>query len=341
VTPAEITAQLATFLRVGLDADRVSIENVRSMAGGAVRETWQLDATVERRDARPQQLRMVLLAFRPDPRRAFSPENEFRLLQTVHAAGVPVPRPILIGDDSLGQAFYLSERVDGETIGRRLVKEPRFALARTRLVRDLAVTLASIHRVTLDGADLGFLPAPSAAETVVEHDLAMLETLYRQMTLEPHPAFELAFRWLDRNRPAPGERTLVHGDYRIGNVIVTEQGLAAVLDWELAHVGDPLEDLGWMCVRSWRFGADHLPVGGIGEREDFYRAYEDASGRTIDRGAVRFWEIYGNLRWGVFTLVQLRAFTDGLSRNVELASIGRRTAETEWELLNLVEGDAF
>src|SRR5262249_20128744 len=118
-------------------------------------------------------------------------------------------------------------------------------------------------------------------------------------------------------------------------------GLRAVLDWELAHIGDPLEDVSWLCVRSWRFGRDDLPVGGVARREEFHRAYEEASGRKVDRTAAHFWEVYGNLRWGVFTLLQLRAFTDGLSSSIELASIGRRTAETEWELLNLLEGDAF
>jgi aminoglycoside phosphotransferase (APT) family kinase protein len=338
----EIVERLTPFLRQRLGADRLRIDGVRSLTGGAVRETWLLEVTSEAPGGPGEARRLVLLAFRPDPRRAFSPENEFKLLEKVHRAGVPVPRPFLVGDESvLGQAFYLSEFVPGETIGRRLVKESRFESARVRLAAELAGALAAIHRVELDSGDLGFLPGPPPNESPIEHELATLEAVYRQMTLEPHPAFEVALRWLARNTPARGERVLVHGDYRIGNVIVDERGLRAVLDWELAHVGDPLEDVGWMCVRSWRFGMDHRPVGGIGEREEFYRAYEDASGRRIDRGAARFWEVYGNLRWGVFTLVQLRAFTDGLSRSVELASIGRRTAETEWELLNLLEGDAY
>jgi aminoglycoside phosphotransferase (APT) family kinase protein len=338
----EIVERLGPFLQQRLRAEHLTIDTVRSLTGGAVRETWLLEVTSEGQGEPRQTRRLVLLAFRPDPRRAFSPENEFKLLGRVYQAGVPVPRPFLLGDEAaLGQAFYLSEFVPGETIGRRLVKEARFEPARVRLATELARALAAVHRVALDASDLGFLPAPPPGGSVVDHELAALETVYRQMTLEPHPAFELALRWLGRNAPASRERVLVHGDYRVGNVIVDESGLRAVLDWELAHVGDPLEDLGWMCVRSWRFGMDHRPVGGIGEREDFYRAYEEASGRSVDRFAARFWEVYGNLRWGVFTLVQLRAFTDGLSRSVELASIGRRTAETEWELLNLLEGDAY
>jgi len=115
-------------------------------------------------------------------------------------------------------------------------------------------------------------------------------------------------------------------------------GLRAVLDWELAHAGDPLEDLGWACVRSWRFGNDALACGGVATRESFVAAYERESGAPVDRHALRFWELFGNLRWGVITLVQLRGFLDGSRGDVELAAIGRRTAETEWEILRLIEG---
>jgi aminoglycoside phosphotransferase (APT) family kinase protein len=128
---------------------------------------------------------------------------------------------------------------------------------------------------------------------------------------------------------------LVHGDFRIGNMLFGEDGLRAVLDWELAHVGDPMEDLGFICVRSCRFGGSK-PVGGIGEREEFFAAYEAAGGGAVDPERVRWWEVFGNLRWGVICLSQARTYLDGVSNSVELASIGRRTAETEWELLSLV-----
>jgi len=121
----------------------------------------------------------------------------------------------------------------------------------------------------------------------------------------------------------------------MGNVLFGPEGLRLVLDWELAHIGDPMEDMAWMCVRSWRFGGDK-PVGGIGERETFFSAYEAAGGRKVDPEWVRWWEVFGNLRWGIICLTQARAYIDGHSKSVELASIGRRTAETEWELLGLV-----
>jgi aminoglycoside phosphotransferase (APT) family kinase protein len=153
---------------------------------------------------------------------------------------------------------------------------------------------------------------------------------------EAHPAFELGFRWLAANRPpsAVGDR-VVHGDFRLGNLMIDADGLAAVLDWELPHRGDPMEDLGWFCVKAWRFGATP-PVAGVGEYEELFEAYEKASGRPIDPGAVRWWELYGTLRWGVICILQASTHLTGASRSVELAAIGRRVCENEYDLLDLL-----
>ena len=340
--PNEIAARLTPLLERETGA-RVTLANVRSMTGGATREAWSLDATVERPGGEREELPLVLLIFRPGGQRAFTAQDEFRLLAATRAAGAPVPKPMFVGEAELGRPFYLMERLAGETIGRRLVRDERYGAARRVLPAQLADALAAIHRVPLDagGDGLDFLPRPTPGAPVVASELDRLEELYRQITVEPHPAFEIALRWLRGRQPACANVALVHGDFRIGNVMVGEEGLRAVLDWELAHVGDPFEDLGWLCVRSWRFGVDHLPLGGIGRREELFEAYAKASGRAVDPDVVRFWEVYGNLRWGVFTLVQVRSFLEGLSQSVELASIGRRTAETEWELLNLIEGKGF
>lgn len=341
--PDDIAARLTPFLERETGGP-VRVANVRTMTGGATREAWSLDVTVQDAGA-PRELGLVLLLFRPGGQRAFSARDEFRLLGATRAAGAPVPKPMFVGEEALGRPFYMMERLSGETIGRRLVREERFAEARRVLPVQLAEALAAIHRVPLDGRDgsdpLDFLPRPESGKPVVASELERLEEMYRQITVEPHPAFEIAFRWLAERQPTSTDVALVHGDFRIGNVMVGEEGLRAVLDWELAHAGDPFEDLGWLCVRSWRFGVDHLPMGGVARREELFDAYARASGRPVDPAVVRFWEVYGNLRWGVFTLVQVRSFLEGLSQSVELASIGRRTAETEWELLNLIEGKGF
>jgi aminoglycoside phosphotransferase (APT) family kinase protein len=151
----------------------------------------------------------------------------------------------------------------------------------------------------------------------------------------PHPALELAFRWLERTRPEPSARALVHGDFRLGNLIVDAEGLRGVIDWELASIGDPMQDLGWLCVRSWRFGGVH-PVGGFGTREELFAAYEQRSGRAVNAETVRWWEVFGNVRWGVICIVQAMRHLSGNEPSVELAAIGRRVAEVEHDVMALL-----
>jgi aminoglycoside phosphotransferase (APT) family kinase protein len=342
VKPEQIAERLTPFLERQTGA-RVRLEGVRSMTGGATREAFRLDATIERPGEASAVHPLVLLVFRRGGQRAFGAAEEFRLLEALGRAGAPVPRPFAAGEEALGRPFYLMEYVPGEAIGRRIVREERFAAAREVLPGQLARALAAIHRVPVDDGAFDFLPGAKPGEPIAASEVDRLEQLYRMVAVELHPVFELTLRWLRANFPAAagdGAPALVHGDFRIGNVLVDEGGLRAVLDWELAHRGDPLEDLGWICVRSWRFGNDHRTLGGIGDREALFSAYEEATGRPADRAALRFWEVYGNLRWGVFTLVQVRGFLEKVVPSIELASIGRRTAETEWELLNLVEGRA-
>jgi aminoglycoside phosphotransferase (APT) family kinase protein len=127
----------------------------------------------------------------------------------------------------------------------------------------------------------------------------------------------------------------VHGDFRNGNLIVGPDGIRAVLDWELAHLGDPLEDLGWLCVKAWRFGSP-LPVGGFGTYDDLIQAYEKASGAAVDRAALRWWEMFGVFKWAVICVLQAQRHLTGGQRSVELAALGRRVAENEWDLLQML-----
>jgi len=152
----------------------------------------------------------------------------------------------------------------------------------------------------------------------------------------PHPVFELAFRWLEERTPDTPEPTLVHGDYRHGNFVIGPEGIRAVLDWEIAHRGDPMEDLGWMCVNSWRYGAIDKPVGGFGEREDLFAGYEAGGGGTVDPKRVKYWELFGSLRWGIMCMGFYDGFINGPDRSVERAAIPRRCSETEIDLLRLL-----
>lgn len=306
----------------------VSVTGLRRLSGGASRETWSFD--VERPDGSTE-----ALILRRDPGSSIGSTDrstEYELLRAAGAAGVPVPavRFLLEPDDDLGDGFVMT-RIDGETIPRKLLRDDEYAQARPRLTAEVARAAAAIHSVPL-----GALPRLSRG------DIATLLGQYRDLIDlfgEPHPAFELALRWLSEHAAGlpTGEPALVHGDLRNGNLIVGPEGLRSVLDWELAHLGDPVEDLGWFCVKSWRFGNVDRRAGGFGSAEELLDAYAAASGRRIDPEHLFFWEMYGTLKWGVICEMQAFSHLNGLVRSVELAAIGRRVAENEWDLLMLLD----
>jgi aminoglycoside phosphotransferase (APT) family kinase protein len=266
---------------------------------------------------------------------ALSRAQEFRVLAAAHAGGVAVPRPRWVCDDPavLGAPFLVMDRLEGEAVGRRVVREPALAEARRALPAQMGEQLARIHALPLEGLD--FLPRPAPG---LSPALAAVERSARQLAGfgEPHPVLELALRWLRARAPGCSAPVLVHGDFRVGNLMVGPAGLVGVFDWEFAHVGDPAEDLAWPCVRSWRFGQDELRLGGVGQPEEFFAAYERAGGRPVDRAAVGYWEVLGNLRWAVGCVAQANRHLSGQAASVECASLGRRTAEMELELLDLM-----
>lgn len=335
----QLKERLAPFIAREAGVNQVTIEGLRRMPGGASRETWSFDAVYEQNGTA---VRLPLVLRRdPGPYNVQSNRrDEFLLLRAALAEGVPVPRVYWLGDETetLGARFFLMERVEGETIARRLLRDEEYAPARAVMTAQLGEIAAAIHRIDCAKHGLDFLQAP-AQESPAAAELEKFEQIFRAIAPEPHPAFELAFRWLRARIPAQARRTLVHGDYRIGNVVFGPEGTRSILDWELAHLGDPMEDLAWPCVRAWRFGSDDKPVGGIGEREELFAAYERAGGGRVDPAHVHFWEVLGNLRWGIICIMQAKTHLDGFVRSVELASIGRRTAETEIELLNLMDNE--
>jgi aminoglycoside phosphotransferase (APT) family kinase protein len=337
MTVEQLSARLSDFIREQGRFDKAQIANLRKMPGGASREIWSFDCTTSS-GAEGNRTRAMVLRRDPGAHRIdTSRRNEFLVLRAAFEEGVPVPEVFYLGEDPavLGAPFFVMARIEGETIARRLLRDDQYAVARREMPSQLAQILAKIHRIDPAKHKLDFLaePGPNAAHTEVQR----YEQNFRTLALEPHPAFELAFRWLYARIPKSPRRALVHGDYRIGNVIFGPEGVRSILDWELAHIGDPMEDVGWMCTRAWRFGADENPVGGLCQREDFFDAYEKASGIAVDSDTARFWGVFGNLKWGIITISQARTHLDGFVNSVELASIGRRTGETELELLNLIE----
>ncbi len=330
--PTELAARLGPFL-AAQTGKVVSVVAARALTGGASRDTWAIDALVS---GQPQALVLRRDLGGEIDEQALSREQEFRVLAAAHAGGVRAPRPrwLCTGPAVLGAPFFLMDRLDGESVGRRVVREPALAGARQALPCQMGEQLALVHALPLDGLD--FLPRPlpglSPALTAVERSARQLAGLG-----EPHPALELALRWLRHNALPCSSPVLVHGDFRVGNLMVGPEGLVGVFDWEFAHVGAPEEDLAWPCVRSWRFGQDHLRLGGVGPVDDFLEAYERLSGRAIEERALRYWEVMGNLRWAVGCVAQANRHLSGQAVSVELASLGRRTCEMELELLDLIE----
>ncbi|KUH93000.1 acyl-CoA dehydrogenase [Mycolicibacterium acapulense] len=299
----------------------VAVENLHALTGGASRTTWAFDAVTDTRRA------LILRTGPPDDVHA-SMELEAAVQQRAAAAGAPVPH-ILAADNSpaaLGNPYLICDAIGGETIVRRIYRSLDDS-GRQRLLHQCAEALAAIHRAEHQGIDVP--PSDQLSEWRARLD-EMGDTT---------ATFEWAFRLLEANRPPPSPQVLVHGDFRMGNLIVDDNGLAAVLDWELVHIGEVYEDLAWFCIRAWRFGApEHHGAGGLGSVEDFLAAYESAANTTLDRAAFRWWLTVATLRWGVICRYQAERHLSGQTESVELAAIGRRVSETEWDVLDLLEG---
>jgi aminoglycoside phosphotransferase (APT) family kinase protein len=333
VTDAEtdrgLVDALAQVVSSTLGERDVRVEGLRLLSGGASRETWSFDAVLGT-GSDPPRHGLVLQRARggvSDSMVGPSMRLEDDLLSAASRHGVPVPATVVDTRDAeplLGTA-RVSARIAGETLGHRIVRDDRFAAARARLPRQCGQALAAIHSI----------------DTSTLEGLEPVEPLQRlrdglDLVGEQRPAFEIALRWLAANRPdAPTSSTLVHGDFRLGNLVVDETGLRAVLDWELAHLGDPLEDLGWLCVRSWRFGGDGL-VAGVGGVDELLDAYHTAGGTRATPERVRWWIVVGTLTWGLICAFQARRHLEGVVRSVELAAIGRRICEAEYDLLQLL-----
>jgi aminoglycoside phosphotransferase (APT) family kinase protein len=290
-----------------------AVSSAQLVAGGASKEAWAVDLA----DGSELLVRRALAGV--IHRDTLTLEQEFRVLEAAHAAGVKVPRPVRYLGDLDGREAFAMERVEGETIGRRIVREPRPELA-----EQMAEELAKIHGIP----PLDFLPSGD----VIQRFYDELDSVG-----EPHPAIEYGLLWVRERLPRDREKTFCHGDFRLGNFVVSERGLEYVLDWEFAHFGDPVEDLAWPLVRAWRFGADERKLGGVGEAEPYLQRYADLTGREASREELLVWEVLGNVKWAIGCLTQSRRHLNGQDRSVEYAVLGRLAAEMEYELLNLIE----
>jgi len=323
---AELEPALTRAMRTRFSA-AARLVALERLSGGASQELWSFDV-----ETGGETLPLIL---RRNPggltqrESAAGMETEARLIELARAAGAPAPAVVLVCQpgDGLGHG-YVMERIAGETIARRILRDGAYAEARPKLARQLGEAAAHIHAV--DVAAAGTL-----REVTPQSSLEGSFAGYRAFGT-PRPVVEWAFRWLREHLPpSPPRQTVVHGDMRTGNIIVSPEGLSAVLDWEVVHLGDPMEDLGWICVTSWRFGEVDKPAGGFGSREEMFAGYEAAGGAPVDAARVRWWEVMGTLRWGMSCAMFGREFQDG-DRSVEKAAIGRRASETAVDLMAIL-----
>lgn len=322
---SELVEALDRLARHRLGGDGANA--VTRLSAGATQEIWRFNL-IKDGAMTPLILRRAPGGIRISES-AIGLETEAALIAAAAAAGVPVPTVpwVLQPDDGLGFGFIMGF-VEGETLGGRIARGDALAQTRTFLARQCGEVLARIH--TMDPDDFPTLRRFTPAELVAQYK----ETY--QASAWPRPVFEMAFRWLEAHcPPPPAQPRLVHGDFRNGNLMIGPEGVRAVLDWEIAHVADPMEDLGWLCTSSWRFGVADKPVGGFGEREDLWAGYEAAGGVPVNRQHALFWEVYGSLRWGVMCCGMATSFRT-TDPNVERAVIARRTSETEVDLMRLL-----
>ncbi len=306
---AEMREALESVLGTGVSEPRL-------LAGGASKEAWAIDAGGE-----PLLLRRA--AGGVIHKHTLSLADEFAVLEAAHEAGVKAPRPIAYIPDLDGREAFVMERVAGETIGRRIVRMEGLP---PELPVQLAEELAKIHAI------------PRARVPFLQE--ARLERMIEELDEvgEARPAIELGLWYLREHRPPPREPIVVHGDYRIGNVVVRPQeGLVGVLDWEFAHVDEPVRDLAFALVRAWRFGVPAKRLGGIGDVEPYLQRYNDLTGLDVRPGELDYWELAGNVGWAIGCLTQMQRHLSGLDRSVELAVLGRLGAEVEYEICHLLE----
>ena len=299
-----------------------TVRDLRRLSGGASRVTSSFDLETEGA-RRP----LILQQERGSGGQTGRVHVEALLLEAAQQAGVPVPEVVASGDgdaEGLKTDWLVVDRIEGETIPRKILRDDEWSVARSELASQCGRALAAIH--TIDPDDISGLPRRDP----LRDPLPILDALS-----EIRPALELGVRWLEAHRPPAGRRVTVHGDYRCGNLLIGSDGLRAVLDWELAHGGDPAEDIGWLCAPAWRFGGPG-EVGGFGQLTVLLEAYAGAGGDVIAPDVVKWWQVYATVKWATICVMQASAHLSGMTRSVELATIGRRVCESEWDLFVLL-----
>ena len=263
------------------------------------------------------------------------PKNmEAKIQKIVKEYGAPVPEIIMEFSEGaeIGEG-YVMQSVGGETIPRKILRDDSYKNIRNKLPYEIGKSLAQIHKTKLEKLQ-------DLEKITFSESLEKLFIIYESFD-QPQPVFDLAFKWLENQKILDYEAVLVHGDYRLGNFIISEKKLESIIDWEIAHIGNPMEDLGWLCVRSWRFGNVNKRAAGLGDVDELIAGYEANSKIKIDKSQLDMWQLYGSLKWGIICMVQTFAHLSGAVKSLEKAAIGRRVSETEFDLMNMIKNQNF
>lgn len=327
-------ASLVELIKHRTGSDRVAVES-RQLGGGAIQENHALDVTIDDGPMRGRHAWVLRTDAPSGVAASRTREEEFALLSAAHSAGVTVPTPLWLCKDAAiaGRPFYIMQRVPGIADARKLVQYDWSDDQRRAIVSSLGCELARIHAMDLEAPGLAFLspPASQPARRRVGQLRAHLDEL-----ADPQPVLEWGLRWLELNAPADEETVLCHGDFRTGNIMIDGDRVTGILDWEFADTSNPVEDLGWLCARCWRFGVDHFEAGGLGGKDDLVGAYERESGRRIDRGELGYWQIMAEARWAVIALQQAARHLSGREPSLELALTGYMVPEMEMNLVQAI-----
>ena len=310
------------LLEVGIEG---KVSNLEPLTGGASKEIWKFEVSNAK-----QSTKMILRRGSGiEGPLAIKTADEARIQKEVIKVGAPVPIILAVSknDEELGDS-YIMHFVEGESIARKILRDKEYKKALPILAYQCGEAIAKIHNVDIN--NFSFLPKKPAED--------QLEDLYStyQSFEQPSPVFEYAYLWLKEQDFGNFQESLVHGDFRLGNIIVNADGLQSIIDWELAHIGNPLQDLGWVCGNSWRFGKNDKVVGGFGELEDLLEGYNSISKLKVNKEMVRCWQVFGTFRWGVICLIQAYAHLNGTINSIEKAAIGRRVSETEIDIVDLL-----
>ena len=310
------------LLEVGVEG---KVSKLEPLTGGASKEIWKFEVSKDK-----QSTKMILRRGSGiEGPLAIKTADEARIQKEVIKVGAPVPTILAVSknEEELGDS-YIMNFVEGESIARKILRDKEYKTALPVLAYQCGEAIARIHNVDID--NFSFLPKKPAEE--------QLEDLYStyQSFEQPSPVFEYAYLWLKEQDFSNFQESLVHGDFRLGNIIVNGEGLQSIIDWELAHIGNPLQDLGWVCGNSWRFGKNDKVVGGFGELEDLLKGYNSISKFQVNNEMVKCWQVFGTFRWGVICLIQAYAHLNGTINSIEKAAIGRRVSETEIDIVDLL-----